>query len=137
MGGKWVQRWNPSPEGQAGSFLPCLRIQGHRSIEEMDWRLPFSKSHAIRYLVLAALSRQTVTFQNMSGAGEDTISMRRCLMQCGVVFEDLDKEGRPLVTEVNGDLRPHPHATAWIVHGVGPDGLNAPGTVLHAGGESF
>lgn len=133
MGGKWVQRWDPSPEGQAGSFLPCLRIQGHRSIEEMDWRLPFSKSHAIRYLVLAALSRQTVTFQNMSGAGEDTISMRRCLMQCGVVFEDLDKEGRPLATKVNGDLRPHPHATAWIVHGVGPNGLNPPGTVLHAG----
>ena len=99
----------------------------------MEWHLPFSKSHAIRYVALAALSRQNVTFRNMSGAGEDTLSMRRCLLQCGVTFTDLDERGRRLEPLKNGDLVPHPDTASWTVHGVGPDGLQPPGTVLHAG----
>ena len=133
MGGKWVQRWDPAPDGAAGSLLPCLRVQGTRSIGGINWVLPFSKSHAIRYLALAALSEQTITFHNMQGSGEDTNSMRRCLMQCGVVFRDMDRHGHPLVPETNGDQLPHPDAASWVVVGVGSNGLKAPGTVLHSG----
>lgn len=84
-------------------------------------------------MALAAQSEQTITLHGMENAGLDAISMRRCLTQMGVEFEDLDVEGTVLTHPPNADFLPPDETTAWRVHGVGPKGFKHPVSVLHAG----
>ena len=84
-------------------------------------------------MALAAQSEQTITLHGMENAGLDAISMRRCLSQMGVKFEDLDVEGTVLTHPPNADFLPPDETTAWRVHGVGPKGFKHPVSVLHAG----
>jgi 3-phosphoshikimate 1-carboxyvinyltransferase len=133
MGKRWVKRWAPTRPGEKGSFIPVLKIQPNSSIEKITWRLPPSKSHAIRWLALAAQSKQEVTMRRMTNVGQDVISMRRSLGQMGVLIVDLDENGSRLDSSTNGDDQPHPLAVAWKIHGVGPQGLQPPVSVIHAG----
>ena len=133
MAKAWVKRWSPNVEGNLGSFIPAVRIHNNASIEEMTWNLPPSKSHAIRWLALAAQSEQTVVLHGMANAGQDVISMRRCLGQMGVQIIDLDHEGSPLPPQLNKDDQPHKGSVSWSVVGVGPNGFTPPVSVLHAG----
>ena len=129
----WVKRWSPHRNGGKGSLIPALRITPDVAIDKMTWQLPPSKSHAIRWLALAAQSDQTVRLDNMGAAGQDIISMRRCLRQLGVRIADLDASGNRMVVETNHDDQPPSEAVSWEVEGVGPHGMNAPVSVLHAG----
>ena len=133
MARAWVKRWSPHQNGGKGSLVPALRVISNSAIEKMTWRLPPSKSHAIRYLVLAAQSNQSVRLDNMGAAGQDIVSMRRCLRQLGVRINDLDASGNPLLVESNHDDHPPPGTVSWEIEGVGPHGMHAPVSVLHAG----
>ena len=133
MGRAWVKRWKPSGRGEKGSYIEVLEVDNKASIGQIHWSLPPSKSHAIRWLALAAQSNQQITFHNMQYAGKDVISMRRCLIQMGVNITDLDLNGEALPNLPNVDLNPHPESVAWQVQGCGPNGLKAPISVLHAG----
>ena len=110
-----------------------LSVKANSSIEKIQWSLPPSKSHAIRWLALAAQSKQTIVLENMAFAGQDTISMRRCLSQMGVKITDLNAEGHDLLIPANNDDQPPATSVAWRVEGVGAGGLAPPVSVLHAG----
>ena len=133
MGGAWVKRWSPDGAGHARSLIGALKVHPPQSLSNINWTLPPSKSHAIRLMALAAQSEQTITLHGMENAGLDAISMRRCLTQMGVEFEDLDVEGTVLTHPPNADFLPPDETTAWRVHGVGPKGFKHPVSVLHAG----
>ncbi|MGB2167732.1 MAG: 3-phosphoshikimate 1-carboxyvinyltransferase [Poseidonia sp.] len=133
MARAWVKRWSPHRNGGKGSLVPALIITPESSIESMTWNLPPSKSHAIRWLALAAQSNQSLRLENMGAAGQDIISMRRCLRQLGVRITDLDASGHPIPVESNHDDQPPAGTASWIVEGAGPHGLRAPVSVLHAG----
>ena len=49
--------------------------------------LPPSKSHLIRWLLMAAQSQQNVTISGISGAANDACSMRDALIELGVKIE--------------------------------------------------
>ena len=133
MARAWVKRWSPHRGEGKGSLVPALSVQPNKSIEKMHWNLPPSKSHAIRWLALAAQSTQTVRLDNMAWAGQDIVSMRRCLRQLGVRIIDLDGAGKPFGVEANLDDQPPSGTVSWEVAGNGPDALRAPVSVLHAG----
>ena len=133
MGGAWVKRWSPDGAGHARSLIGALKVHPPQSVSNLKWTLPPSKSHAIRLMALSAQAEQTVTLLGMENAGADAISMRRCLTQMGVAFEDLDAEGAVLTHPPNADFLPHEATVAWRVHGVGPKGFKHPVSVLHAG----
>jgi len=133
MARKWVERWDPAPAGQPGSLVPAIKVHPPAELNQMDWTLPVSKSHAIRWVALAAQTGVDMVLHGMSTAGEDVLAMRRCLMQCGIQFTDLDAEGRALPSAENADFIPDHRAVSWKVHGRKPEEWRPPGTVLHAG----
>ena len=133
MGKAWVKRWSPSLKDGMGSLVPALKINPQSSIDKLTWNLPPSKSHAIRWLALAAQSEQEVTLHGLKNAGQDMVSMRRCLGQMGVQITDLDADGQVLSVSTNHDDQPAEGSVAWKIQGLGPDGLKPPISVLHAG----
>ncbi len=68
--------------------------------------LPPSKSHLIRWLLLASQGNRTVEIQGVEGAALDACAMRDALIQLGVNINS------------KGDT--------WTVQGVGVNGFNAP-----------
>ncbi|MDA1168257.1 MAG: hypothetical protein O2866_05180, partial [archaeon] len=64
----WKRRWNPSGKKSKLSLIPILEVHPFRPTSNIKWVLPTSKSHAIRYLVLAAQSNDIVSFSNMKNA---------------------------------------------------------------------
>lgn len=133
MGGAWVKRWSPDGAGHERSLIGALNVHPAQSVNNIKWTLPPSKSHAIRLMALAAQAEQTVTLHGMENAGEDAISMRRCLSQMGIKFENLDADGAVLTQPSNADFLPPEATTAWRIYGVGPKGFTHPVSVLHAG----
>ena len=67
-----------------------LKITPLDAPKSVDWTLPASKSHAIRWLQMAALGASSVTLRGGEGLGEDAGSMRRVLEQLGLQVEALD-----------------------------------------------
>lgn len=133
MARKWVKRWDPAPAGQPGSLVPAMKVQPAAELNRMEWTLPVSKSHAIRWVALAAQAEGEMVLHGMSTAGEDVLAMRRCLMQCGIEFTDLDAHGRALPSAENADFMPDQRTVSWKIHGRKPEDWGPPGTVLHAG----
>ena len=129
----WVKGSSPNREDGEEGPIPALKIEPPKSIERILWNLPSSKSHAIRWLALAAQSNQDVVLQNLEHAGQDIVSMRRCLSRMGVKITDLNADGDALEAPANHDGQPTKGSVAWKVHGVGPNGLKAPSGVLDAG----
>ena len=93
--------------------------KGVLSLEPMDivgplqWSLPPSKSHMIRWLILASQSSGTSSIHISSEPGRDISSMADCLELLGAKIERNQRE--------------------WIVSGVGEDGFVAPNQVLDCG----
>ena len=133
MGKAWVKRWSPKVQKGKGSLIHALKVTPPKAIESIVWSLPPSKSHAIRWLILAAQSEDETLIEGLEHAGQDIVSMRRCLAQMGVQFTDLDAQGRSLSRDTNLDDQPASGSVAWKVHGAGMKGLNPPVSVLHAG----
>ncbi|MDG1525719.1 MAG: hypothetical protein P8Q90_06610, partial [Candidatus Thalassarchaeaceae archaeon] len=81
--------------------------------------LPPSKSHLIRWLLLASQGEHQVKIQGVSGAAKDACAMRDALIALGVVIN------------IEEDI--------WTVHGVGSNGFNIPEDELnlHNSGTSL
>ena len=79
----------------------------------IEWSLPPSKSHMIRWLALAAQAEGETSLNFTGSVGEDILSMAGCLRDRGVPIEQ--------------------GASKWVVSGVGPRGLRAPKVVLDCG----
>jgi len=79
----------------------------------IDWALPPSKSHMIRWLVLAAQSEGETVLSFDGEPGEDILSMAECLRQLGAGINQNDSQ--------------------WSVTGVGAGGFNGPEGVLDCG----
>ena len=126
------RRSAPVKEEVSSSALR-VKSRGGLSIEKIPWRLPPSKSHAIRWLALAAQSEQKVVIHNLAHAGQDILSMRRCLGQLGVRITDLNDLGEALVSGDDSSVNPPQGTVSWCVEGVGVTGLKLPTSVLDAG----
>ncbi|MBJ84348.1 MAG: hypothetical protein CMB52_02375 [Euryarchaeota archaeon] len=101
-----------------GSEVDILVVeQATNAIQQAG--LPPSKSHLIRWLLMASQSEQAVTISGVSGAADDVLSMRDALIELGV---DMDF-----------------NENSWTVHGVGANGFSTPanGLNLHNSGTAF
>ena len=79
----------------------------------IEWSLPPSKSHMIRWLALAAQAEGETALSFNGSVGDDILSMADCLQNMGVSIEQ--------------------GASKWVINGVGPRGLRAPKVVLDCG----
>ncbi len=93
-----------------------LTIEPMELHDPIDWALPPSKSHMIRWLALAAQAEGETVLSFDGEPGEDVHSMAGCLKQLGVSIE-------------MGD-------SSWIVNGVGPNGFSVPKGVLDCGNSA-
>ena len=121
------------PQGRDGQLGPRPQNQAKKLYRKIDMESASLKSHAIRWLALAAQSEQEVTLHGLKNAGQDMVSMRRCLGQMGVEITDLDADGQLLSVSTNHDDQPAEGSVAWKIQGLGTDGLKPPISVLHAG----
>lgn len=128
----WRAKWSPSGKGHIDSKREVLKVRPLASIEGVTWDLPPSKSHLIRYLALASLSSQETTLDGVQFAGDDALSMRRCLTQLGVEFSDFDQDGNEVGLKMPANVDPMDSSSSWIVGGVSGQ-FKRPISVLHAG----
>jgi 3-phosphoshikimate 1-carboxyvinyltransferase len=133
MGNTGMDRHSAPVEEELSSPVLLVNTRQKPSIERIQWRLPPSKSHAIRWLALAAQSEQKVVIHNLAHAGQDILSMRRCLSQLGVRITDLNHRGEVLVSGNDSSVKPPQGTVSWCVEGVGVAGLKPPNSVLDAG----
>lgn len=109
-----LEKWHPH-EGLSSRPAKRLMLTIKPGVEspELEWSLPASKSHLIRWLLLAsqATAGRTTRLCGTANAGDDAVAMRRCLSQLGVRIEDEED--------------------AWIVEGVGKNGFQRPASVLN------
>ena len=88
-----------------------LKVDPLDTPKPIEWTLPASKSHAIRWLQMAALGASPVTLRGVAGLGEDAESMRRVLEQLGLAVEA--------------------HEDVWVLQP--PATLRRPSALLHLG----
>lgn len=100
---------SPGSEGRGGN----TRIEPRAVVSPVSWRLSPSKSHMIRWLLLAAQGEKSVRILFDGTPGEDIVAMARCLAQMGVEIDAAGEDG------------------IWTVHGVGAHGFNRPISVLN------
>ena len=79
----------------------------------IEWSLPPSKSHMIRWLTLAALAEGDTGLNFIGSAGKDVLSMVDCLREIGAVIDQ--DESR------------------WVISGVGSRGFQTPEGNLDCG----
>ena len=110
--------------------VKSLNVKPYSSGKTITWKLPPSKSHAIRTLFLASQSRDSVEILGVSNSGHDVNSMKNCLLQLGVKMEKLDFQGNlnPLGKELIGS-----EIHSIIIHGVGVNGFIKPEEKLDVG----
>ena len=109
-----LENWKPwhSKQGDKGKG-GSLTISPNPVTTPQEWSLAPSKSHMIRWLLLAAQGDKAVTLNFSGSPGEDVISMARCLRQLNVEI-DMSEDG-------------------WTVLGVGSEGFKRPISILHCG----
>ncbi|MDP6326233.1 MAG: hypothetical protein QGI36_03990, partial [Candidatus Thalassarchaeaceae archaeon] len=109
-----LENWKPwhSKQGDKGKG-GSQTISPNPVTTPQEWSLAPSKSHMIRWLLLAAQGDKTVTLNFSGSPGEDVISMARCLRQLNVEI-DMSEDG-------------------WTVLGVGSEGFKRPISILHCG----
>ncbi len=95
---------------RAGALRDSVTVPAQR-MDEVRWPLPPSKSHMIRWLILAAQAEASTCLRFEGRPGEDIESVGRCLEQMSVRIER------------GSDM--------WTVRGVGPSGFSAPLSVLN------
>ncbi|MDP6742745.1 MAG: hypothetical protein QF544_06770 [Candidatus Thalassarchaeaceae archaeon] len=114
MGG--LESWKPWHSKQGGEGKGGSLTISASSATPIEWALAPSKSHMIRWLLLAAQGNKPVTLKFTGSPGEDVMSMVRCLRQLNVEIETGEQE--------------------WIVNGVGPKGFKRPISILHCGNSA-
>ncbi len=96
----------PSPQGvDSPTQHGTLSIPATISLVTIGG-LPPSKSHLIRWLLLASQGDNSVEIRGIEGASQDACAMRDALIELGVVID------------IGNDT--------WTVHGVGVNGFNHP-----------
>ncbi len=90
-----------------------LTIESMELHGPIDWALPPSKSHMIRWLALAAQAEGETVLSFDGEPGEDILSMAECLQQLGAGIDRSDSQ--------------------WSVTGVGAGGFSEPEGVLDCG----
>ena len=90
-----------------------LTIESMELHGPIDWALPPSKSHMIRWLALAAQAEGETVLSFDGVPGEDILSMAECLQQLGAGINRSDSQ--------------------WSVTGVGAGGFSEPEGVLDCG----
>ena len=90
-----------------------LTIESMELHGPIDWALPPSKSHMIRWLALAAQAEGETVLSFDGVPGEDILSMAKCLQQLGAGINRSDSQ--------------------WSVTGVGAGGFSEPEGVLDCG----
>ncbi|HIA39424.1 MAG TPA: hypothetical protein EYN88_00825 [Candidatus Poseidoniales archaeon] len=111
---KNLGRWQANAgKGRQATRDEVLIIEPIELTSEADWRLPPSKSHLIRFALIAAQTKAPVRLTGTASAGEDALSMARCLSQMGVDIS-LDDD-------------------SWTIRGVGKDGFTRPNALLNCG----
>ncbi|MGB0489536.1 MAG: 3-phosphoshikimate 1-carboxyvinyltransferase [Candidatus Poseidoniaceae archaeon] len=108
---RWARRWSPTKAGHVPNDVEVLSVSPLEAPTPVEWTLPASKSHAIRWLQMGTLGRSSVTLRGVAGLGEDARSMRRVLEQLGLKVEE------------DGDV--------WVLHP--PASLRRPSALLHLG----
>lgn len=88
-------------------------IQPQDITAPIQWQLAPSKSHMIRWLLLASQGEKDVTLNFSGTPGDDVESMARCLAQLGVNIEKSESQ--------------------WVISGVGVNGFKRPISVLNCG----
>ena len=117
---KNLSRWQPNSEN--GNYKikdEFLNISPCVNPTNFKWKLPPSKSHLIRMVLIASQTNSKVELSGIHNPGEDAISMARCLGQLGVDISIEDGK--------------------WTVQGVGTNGFTRPSSLLNCGnsGTSF
>ena len=112
MGG--LEDWQPyraaiGKEATGGS----VPIQPQDITTPIQWQLAPSKSHMIRWLLLASQGEKDVTLNFSGTPGDDVESMARCIAQLGVNIEKSESQ--------------------WVISGVGVNGFKRPISVLNCG----
>ena len=105
-----------SIQHNCGLGIAVLSIEPMRPEAAIQWTLPPSKSHMIRWLALAAQAEGETTLDFSGSVGDDVRSMAGCLRQLGAEIEEGD--------------------SSWIVRGVGRDGFSVPEDVLDCGNSA-
>lgn len=112
MGG--LEDWQPYRAAigrdATGGSVP---IQPQDITTPIQWQLAPSKSHMIRWLLLASQGEKDVTLNFSGTPGDDVESMARCLAQLGVNIEKSESQ--------------------WVISGVGVNGFKRPISVLNCG----
>ena len=93
-----------------------LRIEPMRPEAAIQWSLPPSKSHMIRWLALAAQAEGETVLSFSGSVGEDVRSMAGCLRQLGTEIEE-------------GEF-------SWVVSGVGRNEFSVPEGSLDCGNSA-
>ena len=106
-----AQGRSASDAGHVPDGLDVLSIAPLSQPEAIEWALPASKSHAIRWLLMGALNGTSMTLHGVDGLGEDAESMRRVLEQLGLRVTSSDD--------------------AWVLDP--PEALRHPSSVLDVG----
>ncbi len=99
-----------------GLGIVVLSIEPMRPEAAIQWSLPPSKSHMIRWLALAAQAEDETTLSFSGSVGEDVRSMAGCLRQLGIGIEERD--------------------SSWIVRGVSRNEFSVPEGVLDCGNSA-
>jgi 3-phosphoshikimate 1-carboxyvinyltransferase len=103
--------WSATNAGHVPGGLEVLSIATLSQPSDIEWVLPASKSHAIRWVLRGALNGTPMTLHGVNGLGEDAESMLRVLEQLG--------------------LRVMSNDDAWVLHP--PEALRRPSSLLHVG----
>jgi 3-phosphoshikimate 1-carboxyvinyltransferase len=68
-----------------------LSIEAVRLTNRIDWKLPPSKSHMIRWLMLSSQTEKEIDIKFDSEPGDDIKSMKECLKSIGVEIRESNK----------------------------------------------
>ena len=111
---KALKKWSPhSGKPYRNDDRKIIKIEGREYSSSVEWELPASKSHLIRWLVLASCSEGETRLEFSGRPGDDALSMVRCLRALGISIDE----------EVN----------AWVVCG---GEFKHPVSVLHCGNSA-
>jgi len=111
---KALKKWSPnSGKPYRKSDEKIIEFEAREYPSTLQWKLPASKSHLIRWLILASCSKGETRLEFSGRPGDDAYSMVRCLRALGIEIAE----------EVN----------AWVVTGAE---FKHPVSVLHCGNSA-
>lgn len=109
----FVERFVKRPTGPNNlEDVQAIEVVPWTQSKNVEWNLPSSKSHLIRWLLMTSQGPESQTFKidGIKHPGEDVMAMRHALSKLGVEIIDSND--------------------SWIVKGIGADGFKNPNEVI-------